>query len=133
MAHADVDLDVWIRKLFFYCGDGARVVQGECGGIIGIVGNLQKWIAGYDVVVPYHASCHRCELAFKAAISTEHAFLDLLADTLHSAALFCNNAPPRLKTLHAVALPLNAAFLKLGVLHGTAQVMHQDKGGGGRN
>ena len=51
MAHADVDLDVWIRKLFFYCGDGASVVQGECGGIISIVGDLQKEIAGYDVVV----------------------------------------------------------------------------------
>ena len=60
MAHADVDLDVWIRKLFFYCRDGASVVQGECGGIIRIVGDLQKEIAGYDVVVPYHASCHRC-------------------------------------------------------------------------
>ena len=68
MAHADVDLDVWIRKLFFYCGDGASVVQGKCGGIIHIVGDLQKEIARYDVLVPYHASCHRCELAFKAAI-----------------------------------------------------------------
>ena len=59
MAHADVDLDVWIRKLFFYCGDGASVVQGKCGGIIRIVGDLQKEIAWYDVVVPYHTSCHR--------------------------------------------------------------------------
>ena len=88
MAHADVHLDVWILKIFFYYGDGASMVQGECGGIIRIVGDLQKEIAGYDVVVPYHASCHRCELAFKAAIGTEHAFLDLLADTLQSAALF---------------------------------------------
>ena len=56
-----------------------------------------KEIAGYDVVVPYHASCHRCELAFKAAIGTEHAFLDLLAGTLQCAALFWNNAPSRLK------------------------------------
>ena len=117
MAHADVDLGVWIRKLFFYYGDGASVVQGECGGIIRIVGDLQKEIAGYDVVVPYHASCHRCELAFKAAIGTDHVFLDLLADMLQSAALFRNNAPSRLKTLHAVALALDAAFLKLGVLH----------------
>ena len=117
MAHADVDLDVWIRKLFFYCEDAASVVQGECGGIIRIVGDLQKEIAGYDVVVPYHAYCHRCELAFKAAIGTNHAFLDLLADTLQSAALFWNAAPSRLKTLHAMALALDAAFLKLGVLH----------------
>ena len=117
MAHADVDLDVWIRKLFFYCGDGASVVQGECGGIIRIIGDLQKEIAGYDVVVPYHASCHRCELAFKAAIASDHAFLDLLADTLQCVALFWNNAPSRLKTLHALALALDAAFLKLGDLH----------------
>ena len=103
MAHADVDLDVWIRKLFFYCGDGASVVEGECGGIIRIVGDLQKEIAGYDVVVPYHEHCHRCELAFKAAIAADHAFLDLLADTLQCAALFWNNAPCRLKTLHALA------------------------------
>ena len=75
MAHADVDLDVWIRKLFFYCGDGASVVQGECGGIIRIVGDLQKEIARYDVVVPYHASCHRCELAFKAASAPTMRFL----------------------------------------------------------
>ena len=117
MAHADVDLDVWIRKLFFYCGDGASVVQGECGRIIRIIGDLQKEIAGYDVVVPYHASCHRCELAFKAAIASDHAFLDLLVDTLQSAALFWNHAPSRLKTLHALALALDAAFLKSGVLH----------------
>ena len=78
MAHADVDLDVWIRKPFFYCGDGASVVQGECGGIIRIVGDLQKEIARYDVVVPYHTSCHRCELAFKAAIGTNHAYHRIL-------------------------------------------------------
>ena len=117
MAHADVDLGVWIRKLFFYRGDVASVVQGECGWIIRIVGDLQKEIAGYDVVVPYHASCHRCELAFKAAIGTDHAFLDLLANTLQSAALFWNKPPSRLKTLHAVALALDAACLKLRVLH----------------
>ena len=69
------------------------------------------------MVVPYHASCHRCELAFKAAITTEHVFLDLLADTLQSAPLFRNSDPSRLKTLHAVALALGAACLKLGVLH----------------
>ena len=51
MAHADVDLDVWIRKLFFYCGDAASVVQGECSGVICIIGGLQKEIPGYDVVV----------------------------------------------------------------------------------
>ena len=116
MAHANVDLDVWIRKLFFYCGDGASVVQGECGGIVRIVGDLQE-IAGYDVVVPYHESCHRCELAFKVAIAADHAFRDLLADTLQCAALFWNNAPSRLKTLRALALALDAAFLELGVLH----------------
>ena len=46
MAHADVDLDVWIRKLFFYCGDGASVVQGECGGIIRIVGESMRGARG---------------------------------------------------------------------------------------
>ena len=93
------------------------MVQGECGGIIRIVGDIQKEIARYDVVVPYHASFHQCELAFKAAIGTEHAFLDLMADTLQFLALFWNSASSRLKTLHAVALPLDAAFYKLGVLH----------------
>ena len=39
MAHAGVGLDVWIPKLFFYCGDGASVVQGEHGGIIAILGD----------------------------------------------------------------------------------------------
>ena len=90
MAHADVDLEVWIRKLFFYCGDGASVVQGESGGIVPIIGDLQKEVAGYDVVVPYHASCHKCEMAFKATITTEHAFLDLLADTLHVSSVSCS-------------------------------------------
>ena len=63
------------------------MVQGECGGIICIVGDFQKEIAGYDVVVPYHTSCHGCESAFKAPIAADHAFLDLLADTLQSVAL----------------------------------------------
>ena len=83
MAHADVDLEVWIRKLFFNCGNGASVVQGECGAVIRIIGDMQKEIAGYDVVVPYHASCHRCELA----ITTKHAFLDVLTDTSQCCAI----------------------------------------------
>ena len=70
----------------------------------------------YNVIVPYHASCHRCDLAFKAAMQLDHAFLDLLADTLQSAASFWNNAPSRLKTLQVVAQSLEAACtLPLGI------------------
>ena len=116
MAHARVDWEVWIPKVLFYCGDGASVVQGEHGGIIHILGDLREF-CGYDMLVPYHASCHRCALAFKSAITSEHAFLDLLADTLQSAALFWNNYPSRLSTLQAVAQALDTAVLKLGVLH----------------
>ena len=60
------------------------------------------------MIVPYRASCHRCDLAFKAAMQLDHAFLDLLADTLQSAASLWNNAPSRLKTLQAVAQSLEA-------------------------
>ena len=55
--------------------------------------------------------------AFTAAITTEHVFLDVLADTLHYGALFLNTAPCRLKTLHAVVVALIATCLKLGVPH----------------
>ena len=48
---------------------------------------LQKH-TGDKCAESYHASYHRCELASKAAITTEHAFLDLLADMLQCAALF---------------------------------------------
>ena len=40
MAHDVAELDVWIPKLVFYCG-GATVVQGEHGGIIATLGDLQ--------------------------------------------------------------------------------------------
>ena len=69
------------------------------------------------MIVPYHASCHRGDLTFKAAMQLDHMFLDLLGDTLQSAASFWNNAPSRLKTLQAVAPSLEVAALKLGVLH----------------
>ena len=117
MAAAGVDLETWLPKIFFHCGDGASVVQGEHGGVVAILGELQQQLTGYNVIVPYHASCHRCDLAFKAAMQLDHAFLDLLADTLQSAASFWNNAASRLKTLQTVAQSLEAAALKLGVLH----------------
>ena len=117
MAAAGVDLETWLPKIFFYCGDGASVVQGEHGGVVAILGELQQQLTAYNVIVPYHASCHRCDLAFKAAMQLDHAFLDLLADTLQSAASFWNNAASRLKTLQTVAQSLEAAALKLGVLH----------------
>ena len=47
----------------------------------------------------------------------DHTFLDLLGDTLQSAASFWNNTPSRLKTLQAVAHSLEVSALKLGVLH----------------
>ena len=31
MAAAGVDLETWLPKIFFYCGDGASIVQGEHG------------------------------------------------------------------------------------------------------
>ena len=71
MAHIEVELDVWIPKFFLYCGDGASVVQGLRGAIIAILGDLQQQVARYDMVVPYHASFHRCDLAFKSALTSE--------------------------------------------------------------
>ena len=65
MAAAGVDLETWLPKIFFDCGDGASVVQGEHGGGVAILGELQQQLTGYNVIVPYHASCHRCALAFK--------------------------------------------------------------------
>ena len=117
MAAAGVDLETWLPKIFFYCGDGASVVQGEHGGVVAILGELQQQVTGYNVIVPYHASYHRCDLAFKAAMQLDHTFLDLLGDTLQSAASFWNHPPSRLKTLQAVAQSLEVAALKLGVLH----------------
>ena len=99
MAAAGVDLETWLPKIFFYCGDGASVVQGEHGGVVAILGELQQQVTGYNVIVPYDASCLRCDPAFKAAMQLDHTFLDLLGDTLQSAASFWNNAPSRLKTL----------------------------------
>ena len=42
MAAAGVDLETWLPKIFFYCGDGASVVQGEHGGVVAILGELQQ-------------------------------------------------------------------------------------------
>ena len=112
MAAAGVDLEMWLPKIFFYCGDGASVVQGEHGGVVAILGELQQQVTGYNVIVPYHVSCHRCDLAFKAAMQLDHAFLDLLGDTLQSAASFWNNAPSRRKTLQTVAQSLEVAALR---------------------
>ena len=112
MAHTGVDPKMWIPKLFLYCGNGASVVQGENWGVIRILGDLQQALAGYDVIVLIHASCHRCDFAFKAAVSRKYHFLDLLSEVLQSGALFCDNAPARLKTLQGVAEALDVACLK---------------------
>ena len=71
MAHGGMELGVGTPKLFLYCGDGASVAQGQHGAIIAILGNLQQQVARHDVVVPYHASCHQCDLAFKSALTSE--------------------------------------------------------------
>ena len=40
-----------METLFFYCGDGASVVQGEHGGVVAILGELQQQVTGYNVIV----------------------------------------------------------------------------------
>ena len=45
MAATGVDLETWLPNIFFYCGDGASVVQGEHGGVVAILGELQDLLA----------------------------------------------------------------------------------------
>ena len=63
------------RRPFSIVGMGQVWSKGEHGGIIAILGDLQQQVAGYDVVVPYHAPCHWCDLAFKSALTSEHEWV----------------------------------------------------------
>ena len=85
--------------------------------MIRIVHHLQQEVARCDVPVPYHTSFHMVDLAFKAALTCEHAFLDPVADTLRFAVSFCNNSPFRLKSLHAVVQAVDSACPKLAIVH----------------
>ena len=80
--HAGLPVDQWVTGLFWYCADGAEVMQSTGNGVAGLLMKLQADVLGYSVVVPVHAKCHGADLTVRNAMDSSHRFVDLVADMM---------------------------------------------------
>ena len=84
MLRAGLPVDQWIGRVFWYCADGAAVMQSAANGVCGLLVRLHKEVLGYSVLEPVHANCHRADLAFRDVMDSSHAILDHVADTTNA-------------------------------------------------
>ena len=79
MLRAGLTVEEWISSVFWYCADGAVVMQPTENGVAGLLMQLQRDLVKYSVIVPLHANCHRADLAFRDAMDSSHEFPDVVA------------------------------------------------------
>ena len=117
LLRAGAPVEEWVARLFWYCVDGADVMQCANTGVLGRLRSLQTELLGFSVVVPFHANCHRADLAFRDAMAAgNYGFLDIVADGMQAIALHWNHAPARLGVLRTMCDALRTTLLKFGVL-----------------
>ena len=117
LLRACAPVEEWVARLFWYCADGADVMQGANTGVFGRLRSLQTELLGFSVVVPFHANCHRADLAFRDAMAAgNYGFLDIVADGMQAIALHWNHALARLGVLRTMCDALRTTLLKSGVL-----------------
>ena len=117
LLRAGAPVEEWVARLFWYSADGADVMQGANTGVFGRLRSLQTELLGFNVVVPFHANCHRADLAFRDAMAAgNYGFLDIVADGMQAIALHWNLAPARLGVLRTMCDALRTTLLKFGVL-----------------
>ena len=93
MRRAGLNVEEWIRCVFWYCADGAAVMQSTKNGIAGLLMQPQCNVLGHSVIVPIHANCHRADLAFRDVMDSSHAFLDVAGNTMNVVVTWYKNAP----------------------------------------
>ena len=116
MLHAGIPVEKWVPRMFWYCADGAEVMQSTGNGVAGLLMKLQEEVLGYSVVVPLHANCHRADLAFRDAMDDTHEFLDAVSGTMLAVVTWFCNAPTRLRNLRRVAMSLDMVAMQYGSL-----------------
>ena len=119
MLRAGLTVEEWISRVFWYCADGAVVMQSTENGVAGLLMQLQRDVLGHSVIVPVHANCHRAHLAFRNAMDSSHEWLDVVGNTMNLVVTWYNNAPTRLRNLRRMSwaleiLPLQYSSLGRG-------------------
>ena len=80
---AGLSVEQSVGRVFWYCADGASVMQSDG----------QQEVLGDSLLVLVHANCHRADLAFRDAMDRSHEFLDHVADTMNAFVVWYRNAP----------------------------------------
>ena len=73
-------------------------------------------VAGFGVLVPVHANCHRADLGWREVRDEGHAFVPTVSEGMQQAAAFFNHAPAWLHLLRQVAEMLELCMRKFGTL-----------------
>ena len=47
MLHAGLAVEKWVARMFWYCADGAEVMQSTGNGVAGLLMKLQEEVLGY--------------------------------------------------------------------------------------
>ena len=68
MLRAGLPVDKWIRRVFWYCADGATIMQSTGNRVCGLLQKLAMEVPGRAVSVLVHANCHGADLAFREAM-----------------------------------------------------------------
>ena len=98
--------------MFWYCADGATVMQSTGNGVCGLLQNLQTEVLGQAALVLVHANCHRADLAFREAMDGSHVFLDHVGETTTAVVAWYRNAPTRLRNLRRLSQALHISPLQ---------------------
>ena len=67
MLHAGLPVEKWVARMFWYCADGAEVMQPTGNGIAGLLMKLPEQVLGYRynlvTVTPFPYAAHVCSKA----------------------------------------------------------------------
>ena len=112
MLRAGWPVEEWIGRVFWYCADGATVMQSTGNGVCGLLQNLQVEAPGQAVRVPVHANSHRADLALCEAMDGNHVFLDYVSETTTTVVAWYRNAPTWLRNLRCLSQNLHISPLQ---------------------
>ena len=116
MLRAGVTVEEWISRVFWYCADGAVVMQSTENGVAALLMQLQCDVPGHSVIVPVHANCHRADLAFRDAMDSSHEFPDVVSNTMNLVVTWYNNTPTRLWNMRRMSWALEISPLQYSSL-----------------
>ena len=116
MLKAGLPIEKWVSRMFWYCADGAEVMQSTGNGVAALLMQPEAEVLGYSVVVPMHANSHRADLAFRDAMDSSHVFLHIVSEGMTSVTGWFKNTPTRLRNLSTMAVSMGMSPLRYGCL-----------------